>query len=101
MKKIIAILLIILTLLLFTACGEAETVQAIGPYVIIEHLYSDSTPSGYACRFYLVYDINTKIIYQFSSSGPGHNIMPYYETKDNCIYMAKWENGNKILIPIS
>ena len=99
--KMIAIMLIILMLFLLVACGETETAQAIGPYVIIERLCMDSTPSGHACNFYLVYDINTKIVYQFSSSGQGHNIMPYYETKDNCIYMAKWEDGNKILIPIS
>jgi hypothetical protein len=104
MKKVIAIMLIILILFLFNACSftsETETVQTIGPYVIIEHLGIDSTPSGHTCRFYLVYDINTKILYQFSSSGQGHNIIPYYEIQDNCIHMAKWENGNKILIPIS
>jgi hypothetical protein len=102
--RIIAIMIVILILFLFASCGditEEETIQTIGPYVIIEQLCMDSTPSGHVCRFYLVYDIDTKIIYQFSSSGQGHNIIPYYEIQDNCIYMAKWENDNKILIPIS
>lgn len=102
MKKIIVILLIILTLLLVTACGDItpENPKNLGPYTIIEERGSDFDPNGYSATFYLIYDKNTKIVYQYLS-GKGRNITPYYIIVDNCVYMTKWENNNIIPIPIS
>ena len=100
--KMIAIMLIIFILFLLVSCGDIspENSKDFGPYMIIEECGSDIDSNGYAASFYLLYDKDTKIVYQYLS-GKGRNITPYYIIVDNCVYMAKWENNNIVPIPIS
>ena len=100
--RMIAIMLIIFMLFLLVACGDvsAENPKDFGPYMIIEESGSDIDTNGYAASFYLIYDKDTKIVYQYLS-GKGRNITPYYIIVDNCVYMAKWENNNIVPIPMS
>ena len=100
MKKFIAILFLIITILCCVSCSDVSpnNPKDFGPYILIKEEGGSVDPSGYGCTFYLMYDSETKIVYRYLS-GKGRNITPYYVIgPDGQAHMTKWEDGRPVPI---
>lgn len=48
---------------------------------------------------YIVYDIQTKVVFYIESAGHGGYLAPYQVYKDGAIYGAVYENGEIVPVP--
>ena len=95
MKRIICLFLILTMLLCFSACStttiDGKEVKVLdGYFAVIEQQQGND---------YLVYDINTKVVYYLESSSECSQLAPYQIYQDGALYGAVYENGE--IVPVS
>ena len=107
MKKIIACIIIVITIFCLVSCTETEKdehgneVYVFAPFTEISHT-DGVDASGSSFTTYLIYDNSTKIIYYFIDGYHSHALSEYYVIDENgYCHMCKYENGEIIPLPIS
>lgn len=95
MKKIICLLLALVMCLSLCACAattvvDGEEVEILDSYfAVIERQGND----------YLVYDMNTKVVYYLESGSDYSQLSPYQMYQDGALYGAVYENGQIVAKP--
>ena len=96
MKKIICLLLALVMCLGLCACAVTQVVD--GEEVKIVD-YRFGVIEELDLGNYLVYDIQTKVVFYIETAGHGGYLSPYQIYQDGALYGAVYENGEIVPVP--
>ena len=96
MKKIICLLLALVMCLGLCACAVTQVVD--GEEVKIVD-YRFGVIEELDLGNYLVYDIQTKVVFYIETAGHGGSLSPYQIYQDGALYGAVYENGEIVPVP--
>lgn len=96
MKKIVCLLLALVMCLGLCACTPTQIVDGEEVKIID---YRFGVIEKLALGNYIVYDVQTKVVFYIESAGDGGYFAPYQIYKDGAIYGAVYENGEIVPVP--